>query len=56
MSFEEKRDKFQEEDLPRILAALQNARTAKAAGSVRVEFGDNGGVIAIMQEIKRKYK
>lgn len=49
-------DKFEESDLPMILAALQKARTAKAAGRVIVEFAPNGGVLGIFREAKEKIK
>jgi len=52
----EREDKFTAEDLPKILAALHNAHEAKAAGSVIIHFADNGGVISVLQEIKKKYK
>jgi len=52
----QREDKFTSEDLPKILAALQNAHEAKAAGSVIIHFADNGGVISVLQEIKKKYK
>lgn len=49
-------DKFEELDLPMILAALQRARTSKAAGRVIVEFAPNGGVLGIFRESKEKIK
>lgn len=49
-------DKFEEVDLPKIHAALQKARTAKAAGRVIVEFASNGGVIAVFREFKEQLK
>ena len=49
-------DKFEELDLPKILAALQKARMAKSAGRVTIDFADNGGVIAIFREMKEKLK
>lgn len=49
-------DKFELLDLPKILAALHKARTAKAAGRVTVDFSDNGGVLAIFREMKEKIK
>ena len=53
---ETKSDKFEESDLPMILAALQKARLAKAAGRVIVEFATNGGVLAVFREMKEKIK
>jgi len=49
-------DKFEELDLPKILAALQKARMAKSAGRVTIDFADNGGVISIFREMKEKLK
>ena len=48
--------KFESDDLPLILSALQRARTANAAGSVTIHFAENGGVVGIMQETKKKIK
>lgn len=48
--------KFDESDLPTILAALHTARESKCPATVRVEFGKNGGVIAVMSEIRRQFK
>jgi len=49
-------DKFESVDLPLILAALQKARTARAAGRVTVDFADNGGVLGVFREFKEKIK
>ena len=49
-------DKFEEVDLPKILAALHKARTARANGRVIVEFAENGGVISVFRELKEKVK
>lgn len=49
-------DKFEHSDLPLIYAALQKARSAKASGCVIVHFAENGGVVAIMRELKEKVK
>lgn len=48
--------KFEEEDLPKILAALQRARDFKSPGRVTVEFSGDGGVIAIVVEPKIRVK
>ena len=45
-------DKFEEVDLPKILAALHKARTARANGRVIVEFAEIGGVISVFREFK----
>jgi hypothetical protein len=49
-------DKFEELDLPKILAALQKARTAKSVGRVTIDFAENGGIVAIFREMKEKLK
>lgn len=56
ISPQEKETRFESEDLPKILAALQKARLAKAAGRVTVEFSETGGVIGISREAKEKIK
>ena len=48
--------KFEIEDLPKILAALKNAHEAKQSGKVVIDFAENGGVLAITLEMKRKFK
>ena len=48
--------KFESEDLPKILAALANARNSKAKATVTVHFADNGGVIAVKSNIEKNYK
>ena len=40
--------KFQNDDLPKILAALKNAHDAKQKAEVKVSFADNGGVVGIL--------
>jgi hypothetical protein len=49
-------ERFEKEDLPKILAALKTAKDAGAAATVTVEFAQDGGVIAVVQNIKRKFK
>jgi hypothetical protein len=49
-------EKFEKEDLPKILAALKNAHDAKQKASVTVNFSENGGVIDILLEIKKRFK
>lgn len=49
-------DKFEEQDLPKILAALQTAKTSKQNARVIIDFTENGGVIGIQLESKRKFK
>ena len=48
--------KFESEDLPKILAALHNARQSKAKATVTVHIAANGGVIAILLETKKSFK
>ena len=52
----EEKTKFEAEDLPKILAALKNAHDSKQKASVTVTFSDNGGVVDILLEIKRRFK
>lgn len=48
--------KFEREDLPKILAALKTAKDAGVAGSVTITFSDNGGVLTVIQEAKKRWK
>lgn len=48
--------KFESEDLPKILAALSNARQSKAKATVTIHFADNGGVVAIKSSVEKNYK
>ena len=49
-------NKFENDDLPRILAALHAARESKCASTVKIEFAQNGGVIDVTADFKRKFK
>ena len=49
-------DKFEKEDLPKILAALKNAKDSNQKATVTVVFSDNGGVVDISLEIKKRFK
>lgn len=49
-------DKFEEMDLPKILAALETAKNSKQNSRVIIDFTENGGVIGIQLESKRKFK
>jgi hypothetical protein len=49
-------EKFEKDDLPKILAALKNAHDAKQKATVTVVFSDNGGVVDILLEIKKRFK
>lgn len=53
---EKQEDKFEQVDLPKILAALHKARAAKLSGRVTVDFADNGGVLTIQLELKQRFK
>ena len=48
--------KFEEVDLPKVLAALHCARELKQTARVIIEFTPDGGVNAIQMESKRKFK
>lgn len=48
--------KFEEKDLPLILAAIKKARDAKASGRITIDIADNGGVISIFRELKERMK
>jgi hypothetical protein len=48
--------KFENDDLPKILAALETARKAGAKGSVTVQFDANGGVLSVVHETKKSFK
>jgi hypothetical protein len=52
----ESAEKFNDQDLPKILAALETARKAGAKGSVIVQFDQNGGVLSVVHEAKRTFK
>lgn len=49
-------NKFETEDLPKILAALKRARDGGFPTRVTVDFARDGGVIAILLEPKIKIK
>jgi hypothetical protein len=48
--------KFENEEAPRILEAVRQARAARAAASVTVSLDVNGGITTIMLEIKKRIK
>lgn len=56
MNVPEKDSKFEIEDLPKIHAALQKAREARVPSRVIVDVADTGGILAIMLEMKKKFK
>lgn len=49
-------NKFESEDLPKILAALKRAHEAGQTSRVTVEFSADGGVISVLMESKQKFK
>lgn len=49
-------DKFETEDLPKILLALKAAKEAGANGSVIVHFDKHGGVLSVVRELKQAFK
>lgn len=49
-------DKFHEQDLPKILEALRDAKDAGRASTVIINFSANGGVISIRLDSKKDYK
>lgn len=48
--------KFVQEDLPKILNALNDARARGETCAVTVQFAGDGGVISVVLEGKKKYK
>ena len=51
-----KADKFMDVDMPKILNAIQDGHKRGEPCSVIVQFAENGGVIAVNLEAKKKYK
>lgn len=49
-------NKFENEDLPKILAALKRAKDGGSPARVTVDFSKDGGVVAILLEPKIKIK
>jgi hypothetical protein len=49
-------EKFMEEDLPKIHAAVERARRARANAKVIIDVAENGGIISISMETKSKFK
>lgn len=48
--------KFEQDDLPKILAALKTAKDAGLDGVVTVAFSSDGGVKTVMYENKKRFK
>ena len=51
-----KADKFMDVDMPKILNAIQDGHKRGEPCAVIVQFAENGGVIAVNLEAKKKYK
>lgn len=51
-----KEEKYEKEDLPKILAALETARKAGAKGCVTVQVDASGGVLGVVLETKKVFK
>lgn len=49
-------EKFEKEDLPKILMAIQECRKSGEFSRLLVDFSPNGGVLTINVEKKKKYK
>ena len=49
-------DKFQQEDLPKILEAIKSAKESGESARVQVDFAPNGGVLSIKTTKEKKYK
>lgn len=49
-------DKFEDKDLPLILAALHTARESKTPSRVIIDFAGDSGVLSIQVESKKKFK
>ena len=50
------REKKQQEDAMKIMAAVIDARERGETSRLTVEFADNGGVVSITVESKKRYK
>jgi hypothetical protein len=56
MSTAEASKKVAEQDIPKILAAIQSAIEAKRKWTLVVEGSDNGGILDIQLTQKKSYK
>jgi hypothetical protein len=52
----EESNKFETVDFPKIIEAIQIARTARQFSRVTIEIAENGGVVGIQVESKKKIK
>jgi len=53
---DQKASKFETEDMPKIIIAIQKARTAKTSNTLVLEFADNGGLISALHTFKERVK
>jgi hypothetical protein len=44
------------EDMRKIMVAVHEAREMKTPCTLKIEFSDNGGLMTIILESKRRYK
>jgi hypothetical protein len=49
-------NKFEEEDLPKILASIKQARASGMFWTLTINGGTNGGISGIMLKIEKKVK
>lgn len=52
----DKDQKFMQEDLPKILDAIKDARESRRPSRVTIEVTDTGGINSVQVESKKKYK
>jgi hypothetical protein len=52
----EERNKFEQEDVPVILATLKRAHDGKKYARMIVDFNKDGGVVSVQLETKEKIK
>jgi hypothetical protein len=50
------KEKFEEEDVPLILATLKSAHDGKKYARVTIDFDKNGGVVSVQVDTKDKVK
>ena len=50
------RNKFEDEDIPLILATLKRAHEGKKFARLTVDFNKDGGVVSVQLETKDKVK
>jgi hypothetical protein len=52
----ERSEKFENEDIPLILATLKRAHEGKKFARVTIDFSKDGGVVSVQLETKDKVK